>query len=250
MDSVKINRILEALRYGSGDDKLKAITLARRKVNESLFGLVLGESDVKQLVKETLVTDPFSTDELEELRSGLREVLASRKDMLACWYAIITLVDFGDLSIECLENLMSTSPQVISWLAQTGEAEGESAVVAGFMEFEVQKETIRALSRFKDSPIAGGIIKECFEGKHLLGRQESGGLEVLRESAFYAFGAIGNSEYRGLVEYWAQRAEKDEERKAAKAALALWGQADYDGIVEHAEKEKADKKGFFKKLFG
>lgn len=232
--NVKVIQILETLRYGSVNDKLKSIALVRRRVDESLLGLFLEEREVKQLVKEVSVTEPFSKAELEEIQSGLRDVLASRKDILVCWYAIIALVDSGDLSKECLENLLSASTQVISWLVEIGKEDG-GALTGAVMEFSVQKETVRALSQFKNSQEAAEMIKECFEGRLLLGRQETGGLQVLRKSALFAFGALGNSNYRSLVEYLATQSENNKETEAAKAALALWGQGHYDDIEREAE---------------
>lgn len=232
----EVNEILETLKYGSRDDKLEAMMLARRRANVLLLDRTAGI-----LVKKISVAEAFSLAELEDVKSGLREVLARRKDTMVCWYAIITLVDLGEESDKLLKDLLSTITQVMSWLIRVAEGGGVAPnLVAARLELEVKEETLRALSRFKHSAAAGEIIKEYFEDELLL-----------RNSALYAFGALANPEYRGLVEYQATRAKEGKEREAAIAALALWGQADYDNIVKYAEeKEKPQKKGFLKRFFG
>ena len=232
--SPRVNRIIEALQYGSDEDKLEAITLARGEANEILLQLSLDDERIKRLMKEVSTAEPLSDDEIETLRPVLVET-ASGGHLLVCWYATIAEVELGNLSDEFLEHLWGASTQLMSWLAEAGEA-SEFALTGGLLEFQVQKETIRALSRFTDTPAAGEMIKECFEGRALLGRQ--GG--DLRKSALYAFGAIGNPDYHGLVEYWATRGE-GEVQKAAKAALSLWGQASYDEIMKSAEEKKESK---------
>lgn len=222
--------IAKKLKYGSADDKLEAITLARRKVDELFLTCCFDQETANKIKIRVRKVEPFSDSELKEIKSALLELLASGKDVLACWYAAVTLVDIDHLSDSLMEALWTAGNQLMTWLAQKGEKEPSSLTYAA-VALPVIEDTIRALSSFKDFPAAGEKIKECLEGKALLGRQER--QEYLRQNALYAFGAIGNEEYRDIIEYWAEYGKGDE-KKAAKAALELWGKGSYDDIKKLA----------------
>jgi hypothetical protein len=238
-----IQEILSTIKYGSQEDKIEAITKARGRANEMLLQAVLGQERAKGLMKMSYSGSNFTLDNHEQIRAALWEILESKKDILVCWYATITLVDLGDISQSCLEILVQASEQVISWLVETGKREG-GTISGAITEWQVQEETIRALSKFSANIDVSAILKECFEGGFLKGLQHEGRFQ---ECALYAFATSGNPELRPLVEYHAKKATDNTVKKAAKVSLELWGRANYDEIAARA---RATEKGFFRRLFG
>jgi hypothetical protein len=152
--------VLSALKYGSQEDKLEAITIARGRVNELLLQALCGQAYVARVVKSVSSGNRFAPNDRERISSAFWEILEDGKDILVCWYTTIALVDFGDVSQKCLEYLLQTSQQVISWLVDVGEKEG-GALVGGIMELQIQEETIRALSKFGAASDVTVILKEC-----------------------------------------------------------------------------------------
>lgn len=242
-----IKYLTQGLKYGSTEEKLLVITKIRRRVNEDFLMWLLPKYNLNGLKNEIAKMDSFSPNDINELQKGLKELLEAGKDILHCWYATIALIDIDDLSHENLEILLDSSDQVMKWLIQVGEEGG--AVSAAALEFQVQKETVRGISKFKKYSETGEILMKCFNGEILLGRQITGGQKVLCDSSLIAFGALGDPNYREFVEYKARQEKDIKTKKVAEIALSMWG-TDFDSIKNKIEKEPPGSGGFLKKLFG
>jgi len=236
-----IDQLILDLKYGSFENKIEALTLFRRKVNKDflIWTLSFDEKKVQKLSSEIYKLDSLTNSEIEKIKSTLTEELNGDHDLIYFWYLSITLVDLGKIDCDFLKSFLDISKKFISWLSTDPEI--CQSVNAAMSEFIIQKETLRCLSKFKACSGIGDIINKCFEGKILLGRQKDGGLEVLKRSALYAFGSLGDTNYKPLVEYWAKHPAKDKDEKtivnAAVAALSLWDSADFDEIMKNAEEK-------------
>lgn len=233
--SKETGQIIQSLKFGSANEKIEAITYARRKADDFFLILVFDEGEAKRIFNKTQRMKPFSSEESLKIKEALSDLLSSGKDILACWYAAIALVELGDIKEEILDFLWRSCNQLIEWLDD--ESSGSALTLAG-TRIVVQSETMRALSMFKDSPSVGEKIMECYEAKAPIGKVQSG----LRKESIYAFGVIGKEKYKELVEYNAEQG-KDEVQYAGKAALELWGEGSYDNIKKLAE-SKSKKRCF------
>ena len=224
-----VKEILNALQYGSSEDKLEAIALARRKEDKFFTTLIYDQKKSKRISKKVSTMEPFSSAEIEMIKLGLSDILEKGKDLLVCWYASIVLIEIKSLSESILEVLWNSSIQLLKNIFKNGKGSMLYAIAIN----KVREETIRALSLSKSFPGIGEKINKCFEGEVFVDEHDSG--DALREISIYAFGAIGDSSYLELIKYWSENGES-RIKNAAKAALELWGQESYDNIKKSAEK--------------
>jgi len=149
------------------------------------------------------------------------------------WYAGVALADMGDIS-HLEDFLIAASGGLIEHFAKLGEQDDAGAISYGFLEFEVQQETIRALANFRGNRKVADFLLNILENpKMLLGRQDSKGAQrALRVWAICGLGAVGHSDDLDLVEKLTEKGT--DEGKAAQAALQLFGRGTYDEIKKQA----------------
>lgn len=241
-----VDEIFGALKYGSSGEKLEALTIVRGRMNGVLLRIACDKARVDLLVKRISSGNQFAPNDQEKIHSALWEILESGKDPLVCWYTAVALVDFGDVSRECLHRLVVSTQQVVPFLIAKMER-GSPFALQALAQEETEKETIRALSKFETETGVSTILKECFEQRFLKGLKGDG---ELRRCALYALAAVGDPEFRPFVEYHAAKATDSREKNAARVALDLWGSADYDEISQHTRFVAENEKGFFGRLFG
>jgi len=236
----KIEELISALKYGSFDEKIESLTLMRRKVNEKFLTFTAGfeENKIKQLSLEIQKLGSLTEDEINKLKSTLIEALNKPFVLIVGFYMCVTLIDLGFVDCNFLKSFLDVSEKFITWLSTDPEI--SSSVSGAMSEFIVQEETVHSLSKFKSCPDISEIVNRCFEGQILVGRQREGGLKNLKKLALYAFGVIGDENYKPLVEYWAKHPIKNEEEKsivnAAVLALKSWG-SDKSRMILEAIKE-------------
>jgi len=255
---MNINQILETLKYGSEEDKFEAITIVRnREPDKNILIYRWDEVRLKKFLEELTTSRPFTLDELENVKSPLFEFISNNNGFWLNWYAAITLVDLKILDENLFVIIALEGNKVIK------DIYDELGPKYDVAQNQVQNYTLHAVSQFKESKKAGEYIKKCYDGKIFCPSDQDFDFYTVNrcEKAMYAFSALGNPKYRGLVEYCSVNYNDDslspEESKqvkeAAKIALELWGQKNYLEIVEYAEKmnpsKESTKKGFLSKFF-
>lgn len=219
--------LLNILKYGKNEDKVEAIAL------------ICGHGTYKFLVP-ALSCDDKRAKALEKVQKRIpvelvrdaliAEVANEVDNPLVRWYALLALVELGDRSSEILNVLVSSSENLMNELDEPGEESG-LGFWRSLLALSIREETLRALSYFRDNPIARDAVIDALEGRFLAGRSKG---ELWLHHEFYALGALADPTTRERLEYWA--AYKDDDvRKRARMALEFFGTSTYDEIKEKAE---------------
>jgi len=242
----RIDKLISALKFGTFEERIESLTLMRRKVNEKFltFAASFDKDDLEELASEIQESGPLMEEEINKLKSALLEVLNKPLSLVVMFYACVTLIELGFTDCEFLESFLDVSQKIITFLSTDPEISG--SVNGAMLEFTVQEETVNCLAKFKSCPGISEIIERCFEGQILVGKQREGGMQNLKKLALYAFGEIGDDNYKPLVEYWAKHSIEDKEEKdivnAAILALKAWG-SDKSRIILEAIKDIERKQG-------
>jgi hypothetical protein len=165
--------------------------------------------------------------------SALREMFAGlaggHLQPLVHWYALIASAECGLRDDAILNELIDYGDRLVKFLDEPKEDSMltlQTVILGG----SVRKETLRAISYFKDSPTATSAIIGTSEDRLFAGRDSDAGerLSVLKYEV-YALGALGDISTRKRLEYWATNGE-EQVQKRARIALELFGHATFDEI--------------------
>jgi len=211
--------LIKTLKYGKFEDKIEAITLIYGRGNWNFLVPVLSSasSDGKRGDALTKVQRKLL---LEPILSALDEMLEKEDNQVVGWYALITLVELGERNDENLRALIKSSDDLITNL---GQPEGLGGIL--FAE-AICEETLRALSYFRDNPVATTAVIGALEGRFLAFKS---GEESRMRYALYTLGALGDPTTHERLEYLAGYGAPEFQR-IARIALELFGRATYDEI--------------------
>jgi hypothetical protein len=210
-----------------GDEQAIA-RLCGRLTQVLTYGLTLGLRDRNRVEALKKVHGRVATSE-----SALREMFAGlaggHLQPLVHWYALIASAECGLRDDAILNELIDYGDRLVKFLDEPKEDSMltlQTVILGG----SVRKETLRAISYFKDSPTATSAIIGTSEDRLFAGRDSDAGerLSVLKYEV-YALGALGDISTRKRLEYWATNGE-EQVQKRARIALELFGHATFDEI--------------------
>src|SRR5437588_7688157 len=225
---LRTRTIKERLLYGSIEQKYEAVTLARAKTNMALLKRLIPTEDDQvagRIAHAVNQSGQPTVAEQEQLCSILTDFINSSKDSSICWYSAITLIELGDLTDERITMLV-TLAHLVTTLYPSKFHMGNQVLLV-----DVLDETMRALSRFRQNPIAGKIVKQYYDNGFAAGVSAE-------HRALCALGSLGDDSYKEFVQFKATQASEAHERTTAQVALSHWGVADYDTISAIASRAR------------
>lgn len=164
---------------------------------------------------------------LEFVRESLITTsIEKENNPLVRWYALLALVELGEKNNKILDALINSSENLTIDFVQPSE-ESSLGFWRALLTLSIREETLRALSCFRENPVAKNAIIDALEGHFLAGR--SG--EPWLHHELFALGALGDPTIRKHLEYWTMQGST-EVRKRARVALEFFGRATYDEIKE------------------
>ena len=228
--------LIRMLKYGSNEDKIEAITRICGHINTLFLTCWLGSNSIPEILKGVIK----SKLPLELVKDSLLlETSDENVHPVVRWYALIALVELGDRSSDILIELIELGDKLVTFYDREPEPdeEGFSLVMRTLFAISIRDETLRALSHFKDNPIATSAVLSALEGQILAGRSK-GEQRFEDKHILSALSALGDPSTRERLEYLATYGNT-EVRRLARIALDLFGKATYDEIKARMERDKS-----------